>query len=265
MNLAATPTDGADAASASRPCAAAGCSVSFASPIGGETLHVDLTDAQNLVVHSGSLYVFAQSGSSSVGVAFGGTPATIKISAKPASFITGSASSATVRVLAYGAQGNRLIGQIAFPSPVMIASSDATGTLALSGSTIAAPNDTLTLSYTGGAAAAGTVLTPSSSQGTKVLLNVNVVAPPHKTADGHSSGDFIIPSQEEIEAVPTGPPGVQPLVVSVPPVSVDLSAQMPPVGDQGEENSCVGWASGYAIKSSQEALEHKWFGVTTQA
>ncbi len=33
------------------------------------------------------------------------------------------------------------------------------------------------------------------------------------------------------------------------PGSVDLSSKMPPVGNQGQQNSCVAWASGYAIKS----------------
>lgn len=33
------------------------------------------------------------------------------------------------------------------------------------------------------------------------------------------------------------------------PSSIDLSASMPPVGNQGRQNSCVAWASGYAIKS----------------
>ncbi len=33
------------------------------------------------------------------------------------------------------------------------------------------------------------------------------------------------------------------------PSKVDLSSQMPPVGNQGQQNSCVAWASGYAIKS----------------
>ena len=33
------------------------------------------------------------------------------------------------------------------------------------------------------------------------------------------------------------------------PNKVDLSSNMPPVGNQGQQNSCVAWASGYAIKS----------------
>ena len=39
---------------------------------------------------------------------------------------------------------------------------------------------------------------------------------------------------------------------------VDNSYYLPPVGDQGNENSCVGWAMGYYLKGYQEIKEHKW-------
>ena len=44
---------------------------------------------------------------------------------------------------------------------------------------------------------------------------------------------------------------------SLPP-SVDLSSHFPPAGNQGMQNSCVGWAVGYALKSFQERLEERW-------
>lgn len=42
------------------------------------------------------------------------------------------------------------------------------------------------------------------------------------------------------------------------PSSIDLSANMPTPGNQGQQNSCVGWAVGYALKSYQEKLEMGW-------
>jgi len=36
---------------------------------------------------------------------------------------------------------------------------------------------------------------------------------------------------------------------------IDLSPQMPPVRHQGSQNSCVGWAVGYYLKSFQEHIE----------
>ena len=48
------------------------------------------------------------------------------------------------------------------------------------------------------------------------------------------------------------------------PPSIDLSANFPPVGNQGGQNSCVGWAVGHALKSYQERLEEGWeFGPAT--
>ncbi|MCX6843315.1 MAG: T9SS type A sorting domain-containing protein [candidate division WOR-3 bacterium] len=41
-------------------------------------------------------------------------------------------------------------------------------------------------------------------------------------------------------------------------VSVDLSSQMPPVGNQGSQGSCCAWAIGYYQKTHYEWLEHHW-------
>lgn len=38
---------------------------------------------------------------------------------------------------------------------------------------------------------------------------------------------------------------------------VDLSPSMPPVGNQGEQGSCVAWSTAYATKSFQEYIERK--------
>ena len=47
--------------------------------------------------------------------------------------------------------------------------------------------------------------------------------------------------------------------------SKDLSLlnNFPPIGDQGSENSCVSWATGYYVKTFQEAIEHSWDLSTT--
>lgn len=39
------------------------------------------------------------------------------------------------------------------------------------------------------------------------------------------------------------------------PISIDLSDKLPPVGNQGMQQSCVAWAVAYALKSYQEKLE----------
>lgn len=47
------------------------------------------------------------------------------------------------------------------------------------------------------------------------------------------------------------------------PPSVDLSKDMPPPGQQGKQQSCVGWAVAYALKSYQERLEERYSLVDT--
>lgn len=42
------------------------------------------------------------------------------------------------------------------------------------------------------------------------------------------------------------------------PASFDLSPKMPPPGNQGQQNSCVAWASAYALKSYHEQVERNW-------
>ena len=42
------------------------------------------------------------------------------------------------------------------------------------------------------------------------------------------------------------------------PSSVDLSGDLPPVGNQGAQGSCVGWATSYYYKTFQERQERGW-------
>lgn len=43
-----------------------------------------------------------------------------------------------------------------------------------------------------------------------------------------------------------------------PMATADISANMPPVGNQGAQGSCTAWAVGYYYKSYQEGQEHGW-------
>lgn len=42
------------------------------------------------------------------------------------------------------------------------------------------------------------------------------------------------------------------------PPTVDFSTDLPAAGVQGEQNSCTGWTTAYAVKSFQEKREHGW-------
>ena len=46
-------------------------------------------------------------------------------------------------------------------------------------------------------------------------------------------------------------------------VSGDISKQMPPVGDQGQQGSCTAWAIGYYQKTHYEYREHHWNDSTS--
>lgn len=48
------------------------------------------------------------------------------------------------------------------------------------------------------------------------------------------------------------------------PPKMSLRTILPPIGDQGRQNSCVGWASGYALKTLQEEAERQW-GIRQQS
>jgi C1A family cysteine protease len=42
------------------------------------------------------------------------------------------------------------------------------------------------------------------------------------------------------------------------PERVDLSRNVPPIGDQGREGSCLAWALGYYYRGYQERIERRW-------
>ncbi|HEX5528878.1 MAG TPA: C1 family peptidase, partial [Methylomirabilota bacterium] len=62
------------------------------------------------------------------------------------------------------------------------------------------------------------------------------------------------------QSIPLAAP---PLLGQVP-RAADLSSRFPEPGDQGKQNSCVGWAVAYALKSYQEGLERSWGTAPTQ-
>jgi len=81
---------------------------------------------------------------------------------------------------------------------------------------------------------------------------------------GLSSGPVLHPAGGLVHEDPNAVPGMTVLaeIPAVPGVildgAVDLSAQMPPVGNQGGQLSCVAWAIGYYDKTHAEWAEHGW-------
>jgi Papain family cysteine protease len=65
-----------------------------------------------------------------------------------------------------------------------------------------------------------------------------------QTADATYRTGLIFASKDKFEAIPAAH-----LARAIRPPEVDLTAMAPAVGDQGSQNSCVGWAVGYAART----------------
>ena len=93
---------------------------------------------------------------------------------------------------------------------------------------------------------------------------------PYKVTDGtqYSERARVLVT---IEATPSGGLGglaqaiddyatieIESFAISRLPPSVDLSGNFPAPGNQGQQGSCVGWATAYALKSYQERVEEGW-------
>ena len=90
---------------------------------------------------------------------------------------------------------------------------------------------------------------------------------PIRLPEGWTKGD----GEHYLGLIPT-PPGDYPQI-SPPPqktlklglsTAVDLSGQLPPIGNQGRQGSCVGWATSYYYKSWQEKQEHTGWNLADQ-
>lgn len=86
-----------------------------------------------------------------------------------------------------------------------------------------------------------------------VPLLAALLALPAQAAPQNNSG-LTFASQDELRGVPLA---ATPFSGAELPKKVDLSGNMPPPGNQGNQNSCVGWATAYALKSYQEKVEER--------
>ncbi len=87
-----------------------------------------------------------------------------------------------------------------------------------------------------------------------VLMSVGPLRPAAQGDLGVGLG-LRLASPERLRGVPLA---FTPYAGDALPARVDLSPNMPPPGQQGEQNSCVGWAVAYALKSYQEKLDEGW-------
>jgi C1A family cysteine protease len=79
-------------------------------------------------------------------------------------------------------------------------------------------------------------------------------AEPGVSTTGHSLG--MLP--DTAQTLARVPAHARMSVQAVLPAKIDLSGNLPPIGDQGQEGSCVAWSTGYYLASFQEGREHSW-------
>jgi C1A family cysteine protease len=77
---------------------------------------------------------------------------------------------------------------------------------------------------------------------------------------GHGTG-LRAPSEQQWNQLAASAEFVDQVVIAAAvPSSIDHSTSpyFPPIGNQGQQSSCVAWSMGYYIKTYQEAQEHNW-------
>ena len=74
--------------------------------------------------------------------------------------------------------------------------------------------------------------------------------------NGNFECGLVAETQASLETVPADPANF--IKHRGLPARIDLSADFPPAASQGRQNSCVGWATAYAVKSFHERTERRW-------
>jgi hypothetical protein len=83
-------------------------------------------------------------------------------------------------------------------------------------------------------------------------LTLMLMASANPAFADHPTGGLVTPPEIK-QSIPQAP-----VFRDFLPQAVDLSAYMPPVGDQGDQGSCVGWATAYAARAYYaEQVEHR--------
>lgn len=81
-----------------------------------------------------------------------------------------------------------------------------------------------------------------------------IVHPEAAARENEPGAGCLLADPEKLKLIPKA---ASPFSGDALPTAVDLSADLPPPGDQGRQNSCVGWSVAYALKSYHEKIEEK--------
>lgn len=256
---------GQPAQTVTAPCTPTGCSVSVPNaPVGPSGYVINLT-AGSTLLSTATIGQYVLYHAQNVGLSFGGTIASVKLSVEPTTVKIGTPQTVLVTLLAYDSNGNRIVGSQPLSTPVLVtAPSGAPGTLPVIQFTSA--NQRLTFAYNGGSSGYGaTTFTGSVGSLTGTATLVEHI--PNDTVNVNGTTDALGGDQrmtnEMAAAFGDGSTTFsgaarRPLAVRLPQSAI-ISVR-PPSGNQGSQSSCVAWATGYMTASTTSGNR---FGYTS--
>ncbi len=256
---------GQPAQTVTAPCTPTGCSVSVPNaPVGPSGYVINLT-AGSTLLSTATIGQYVLYHAQNVGLSFGGTIASVKLSVEPTTVKIGTPQTVLVTLLAYDSNGNRIVGSQPLSTPVLVtAPSGAPGTLPVIQFTSA--NQRLTFAYNGGSSGYGaTTFTGSVGSLTGTATLVEHI--PNDTVNVNGTTDTVGGDQrmtnEMAAAFGDGSTTFsgaarRPLAVRLPQSAI-ISVR-PPSGNQGSQSSCVAWATGYMTAST---ISGNRFGYTS--
>ena len=151
------------------PCANSTCTGTVPAVIGVDTFAIalnDRLDGSGATLSAGTTTAtVVEGGANAVSVTFNGVVARLVVSLDDPNPTVNAAATTSVRVIAFDADGNVIIGPGAYDSPIALSDGDTSGATALSTKTIASPSDPPpALTYSGawiGGSSASAVITAS--------------------------------------------------------------------------------------------------------
>lgn len=135
-------------------CTPPTCSGSFVAPAGGSVNFLFAAlDAQGKVDANASVtQVIAANGTNAISVTLNGLVASVGLTTTPAGLSSAASGQSTVSATAYDVDGDIITGT--YSAPIVVSTTDTTGTIAVTGATLATSTSTATLTYTYSAATA---------------------------------------------------------------------------------------------------------------
>jgi hypothetical protein len=135
------------------------CSIPVVAPIGTVTFSVTLyaqtgetgSVLSTFLPSTQHEFTIVQNATNVLGISLNGVPAALSVSTVPATLTAGTASTATLTVVARDASNNIIVGADPYATPITLIDGDPTAHTTLSAAAITSPLNTVTLTYAGGA------------------------------------------------------------------------------------------------------------------